>query len=160
VPTAGLVIVGIAMFVGLIGIVVPILPGLLLVWGAVLVWALAETSTVGWIVLAISTFVFVASQVVKYLVPGRRLKQAGVSTWSMLTGTVLGVIGFFVVPFVGVFLGFVLGIYVSEWLRLDGHNPAWVSTKHALKAAGLSVLLELIAGLVIVASWLVGVVVS
>jgi uncharacterized protein YqgC (DUF456 family) len=148
------------MFVGLIGIVVPILPGLLLVWAAVLLWALAETSTVGWTVLAVSTIVFVVSQAIKYLVPGRQLKQAGVSTWSMLTGTVLGVIGFFVIPVVGVFVGFVLGIYLSEWLRLEGHDAAWVSTKHALRAVGLSVLLELVAGLVIVASWLVGVVVS
>jgi uncharacterized protein YqgC (DUF456 family) len=153
-PTAGLIVVALMIVVGLVGIVVPVLPGLLLVWAAVVVWALAERSAVAWTVLGVATVVFVVSQVVKYLIPGRRLKEAGVPTLSMLAGVVLGIVGFFVVPFVGVFLGFVLGIYAAELLRLRNHRMAWPSTVHALKAAGVSVLIELVAGLLIAAGWL------
>ena len=139
---------------GLVGIVVPVLPGLLLVWAGVLVWALAERTGAAWAVLAAVTAVFLVSQVVKYLIPGRRLKEAGVPTVSMLGGVVLGIVGFFVVPVVGVFLGFIAGIYAVELLRLHDHRAAWPSTVHALKAAGVSVLIELVAGLVIAAIWL------
>jgi uncharacterized protein YqgC (DUF456 family) len=157
-PTARLIVVGAMMLVGLVGIVVPVLPGLLLVWGAVVVWALAERSAVGWTVLGAATAVFLASQVVKYLIPGRRLKEAGVPTLAMLAGVVLGIVGFFVVPVVGVFLGFVVGIYAAELVRLRDHRAAWPSTVHALKAAGVSVLIELVAGLLIAAGWLAAVV--
>jgi uncharacterized protein len=157
-PTAGLIVVAVMIVVGLVGIVVPVLPGLLLVWGAVVVWALAERSAVAWTVLGAATAVFLASQVVKYLIPGRRLKEAGVPTSSMLGGVVLGIVGFFVVPVVGVFLGFVVGIYAAELLRLRDHAAAWPSTVHALKAAGVSVLIELIAGLLSAAGWLAAVV--
>jgi uncharacterized protein YqgC (DUF456 family) len=153
VPTAGLIVVGLMILVGLIGIVVPVLPGLLLVWAGVVVWALAERTATAWTVLGVATAVFAASQVVKYLLPGRRLKEAGVPTVSMLGGVVLGIVGFFVVPVVGVFLGFVVGIYAAELLRLRDHRAAWPSTVHALKAAGLSVLIELVAGLLIAAGW-------
>ena len=54
----------------------------------------------------------------------------------------LGVVGFFVIPVVGLFVGFVLGIYLAERRRV-GQADAWPSTKAALRAVGLSILIEL-----------------
>jgi uncharacterized protein YqgC (DUF456 family) len=51
----GLVLVGVAIVVGLVGVLLPMLPGLLLCWGAVLVWALVERTAVAWSVLAASS---------------------------------------------------------------------------------------------------------
>lgn len=156
--SAGLVLVGLGVIVGLVGIVVPILPGLLLIWGSVTVWALVDRSATAWVVLAIATVVAITSQVVKYVVPGRRLRDAGVPTRGILAGAVLGVVGFFVIPVVGLFLGFVAGIYAVEQLRLRNQQSAWRSTVHALKAVGLAILIELLAGLLIGTAWLAAVV--
>ena len=155
---AGQILVGVAILGGLLGVLVPALPGLLLVWGAVLVWALVERTATAWVVLAITSVLFAVSQVVKYLVPGRRMRAAGVPWSSLAAGGVLAIVGFFVIPVVGAVLGFVGGIYAAEWLRLGGHEAAWPSTVHALKAVGLSVLIELGAGLLIAAAWLAAVV--
>ena len=152
--TLGLVLVGIAILVGLVGVVVPALPGLLLVWAAVLVWAVVERTTAAWVLLASATVLVAVSQVVKYLVPGRRMRAAGVPWTSLAGGGALGIVGFFVVPIVVAFLGFVLGVYLAERLRLDGHTLAWSSTLHALRAVGLSILIELGAGLLIAGAWL------
>ena len=84
-----------------------------------------------------------ASQVVKYIVPERRLRESGVPRRSMLVGVLLGIVGFFVIPVVGMFVGFPLGVYLSERQRLGAHAHAWTSTKHALRATGLSILIEL-----------------
>jgi uncharacterized protein len=152
--TTGVVLVGIAILVGLVGVVVPAVPGLLLVWGAVLVWALVERTTAAWAVLAAATVLVAVSQVVKYLVPGRRMRAAGVPTVSLAAGGLLGAVGFFVIPVVGAFLGFVLGVYLAERLRLGNHALARSSTRHALKAVGLSILIELGAGLLVAGAWL------
>ncbi|HEX8863977.1 MAG TPA: DUF456 domain-containing protein [Actinomycetes bacterium] len=152
--TTGVVLVGIAILVGLVGVVVPALPGLLLVWGAVLVWALVEGTVAAWVLLAAATLLVSVSQVVKYLVPSRRMRAAGVPTVSLAAGGLVGVVGFFVIPVVGAFLGFVLGIYLAERLRLGNHALAWSSTRHALKATGLSILIELAAGLLVASGWL------
>jgi hypothetical protein len=153
------VLVGAAVLVGLVGIVVPVLPGSLLIGVAVLVWALEVATTTGWVVLAVVTTVLVLGAVVKYFVPGRRLKAAGVPNRTLLLGALTGVVGFFVIPVVGLLIGFVLGVYVAEARRL-GRDRAWPSTTSALRAVGLSVLIELAAGLLAALAWLVGAVVA
>jgi uncharacterized protein len=157
VETGGLVLVGLAILVGLIGIVVPVLPGLLLAWGAVVVWALIERTALAWTVLAISTVLVAVSQVAKIVVPGRRMRDAGVPRRSIVIGALLGIVGFFVIPVVGLFVGFILGVYAAERLRLGSHRTAWPSTLHALRAVGIAILIELAAGLLVAATWLAAV---
>jgi uncharacterized protein YqgC (DUF456 family) len=150
-------LVGVAIFVGILGIVIPVLPGAILSLAAILVWALEVQSATGWIVLAAAVVLIGASQVVKYVVPERRLRESGVPRRSMFIGVVLGIVGFFVIPVVGMFVGFPLGVYVSERQRLGTHADAWTSTKHALRATGLSILIEFIGTSLAAAVWLVAV---
>jgi uncharacterized protein len=152
------VLVGVAVLVGLVGILVPVLPGSVLILAAVLVWALEAATGTGWVVFGVATVLLVAGAVVKYAVPGRRLKSDGVPNRTLLAGALLGVVGFFVIPVVGLLIGFVLGVYLSE-VRRVGRDLAWPSTRSALRAVGLSVLIELAAGLLAALTWLVGAVV-
>ena len=154
----GNVVVAIAIAAGLVGIVVAAIPGLILIWASVLVWALAEQSPLAWIILAFATAVAAAGSIVKYVVPKRRLEEAGVPSRSLVFGAVLSLVGFFVIPVVGFIIGFVLGVYLSERIRLGSHVRAWPSTQHALRAAGLSILIELAAGLGIAAMWAIAVI--
>jgi uncharacterized protein YqgC (DUF456 family) len=151
------VLLALVIAVGLVGILVPILPGSVLVLGAVLVWAWQVGGTTAWAVLAVAAVILAAGTVVKYLVPNRHLKDAGIPASTQWIGAGLGIVGFFVVPVVGLFLGFVLGVYLAEHHRV-GKAAAWPSTKHALRAVGLSILIELVAGVAATLVWVVGVV--
>ena len=53
--TGALILVAIAIAVGLMGILVPFLPGGLLVWAAIAVWAFVEQTTSAWTVLGVVT---------------------------------------------------------------------------------------------------------
>jgi uncharacterized protein len=150
-------LVGVAILVGLAGVVVPVLPGLILVLAAIAVWALERQDALAWTVLGVAAALFCVGQVAKYLVPGRRLKEAGIPGRTTLAGVLLGIVGFFVIPVVGLPLGFVLGIFLAERLRLGSTALARPSTAHALRAAGWSVLIELGTGLLMAVTWLVGV---
>ena len=152
-----LFLVGVAIFVGVVGTVVPVLPGALLSWAAILVWALEEQSSTGWIVLAIATVLIGASQVIKYVVPERRMRDAGIPQQSTLIGVLFAIAGFFLIPVVGMFVGFPLGVFIGERFRLRANGPAWASTKHALKATGLSMLIELAGTLLAAGIWLAAV---
>jgi uncharacterized protein len=156
----GVALVGAAILIGLVGIVIVVLPGLLLVWAAVAVWAFVERTGVAWAVLGIATVLVAAGTLAKYMLPGRRLRDAGVPGRSIFAGVVLGIVGFFLLPVLGLFVGFVLGIYLAERIRLTGHGAAWPSTMHALRAVGLAILIELLAGLLIAGTWLIAVVTS
>jgi uncharacterized protein len=150
------VLVALAIAVGLVGILVPVLPGSVLVLGAVLVWSVSVGGATAWAVFAVVAGLLVAGGVVKYLIPNRRLREVGVPASTQWAGALLGVVGFFVVPVVGLFLGFVLGVYLAE-LRRVGSASAWPSTRHALKAVGLSILIELVAGVAATCVWVAGV---
>jgi len=153
------ILVALAIAVGLAGMLVPVLPGSVLVAAAILVWAVDLGGTTAWAIALLALGLLVTGAVVKYLVPGRRLQRVGVPTSTLVAGALIGVVGFFVVPVVGLLLGFVLGVYLAEWRRLD-HRQAWPATVHALKAVGLGILIELAFGTLAAATWAVGVVLT
>jgi uncharacterized protein YqgC (DUF456 family) len=147
---------GLVILCGVLGVIIPVLPGLVLCWAGVLLWALLGDAGNGrWVVLGLATVVALAGTVVKYLWPGKRLKSTGVPTTSMLAGGVLGLIGFFVVPVVGLIGGFILGLWLAERARLEP-GQAWLSTKSALGAVGLAMLVEFAAALAIAVVWVFG----
>jgi uncharacterized protein YqgC (DUF456 family) len=153
------VLVALAIAVGVVGVIVPVLPGSLLVLAAILVWALGIGTATGWTVFGVAGLFIALGAVVKYVVPGRRLKEGGIPGSTLLLGGLLGIIGFFVIPVVGLLVGFVLGVYLAELNRV-GREAAWPATKHALKAVGLSMLIELVASLLAAATWVTGVVLT
>ena len=154
----GLLVVALAIATGIVGVVVPVLPGALLAWAAIAVWAVAVGSTTSWAVLGVATLLIGGAQLVKLLVPGRRLRAAGVHRHSIVTGVVLGAAGFFLIPVVGFFIGFPLGVYLEERRRLGHHASAWNSTREAVRAMGLSIVIELSATVLAAGAWLAGVV--
>ncbi|EON23510.1 MULTISPECIES: DUF456 domain-containing protein [Nocardioides] len=152
-------VVAALLAVGIAGIIVPVIPGLLLLVGGLLLWAIDLNTSTGWVVVAIALGFLAIGTIVKYVVPGRRLKAAGVPRSTLVVGGVVGIVGFFVVPVVGLFIGFVLGVYAAERRRL-GAAAAGPATRHALRAVGLSIVIELTASLLAVATWIVGIVVT
>ncbi|MBL1072860.1 DUF456 domain-containing protein [Nocardia sp. 2] len=150
----GEVLVGLAILIGLVGVIVPVLPGVLLILAAIGVWAFVTGGTTAWTVFAVCATLLVITGVVKYTWPGRKMQVAGVPTRSIVLGAVLGIVGFFVIPVIGLLLGFVLGVYVSELQRLGNHQRAWPSTIEALKGVGLSILVELFGALLAAGIWL------
>lgn len=151
-------VAAVLVVVGIAGIVVPVLPGLTLIVAGIAVWAVPRGDALGWWVLGIAVAVVVLGSVAKYLLPGQRLRDSGVPGRTVAAGAVLGVVGFFVVPVVGLFLGFVLGVYAAERARLGGHEVAWPSTRGALAAVGWSIVIELLTGLLATGVWIGGLV--
>ena len=146
---------GLLILVGLFGIVVPVLPGTILVALGIGIWASENGSTGAWVTFALGVTCLVVGAVVKYAVPGRRLKAA-VPTRTLVVGGLCAVVGFFVIPVVGVLVGFPVGIYLAERVRV-GADAAWPSTRAALKAVGATILIELAAAVLATLVWVSGV---
>jgi uncharacterized protein YqgC (DUF456 family) len=102
-------------------------------------------------VLAIGT-------VAKYVLPSRTLRQAGAPASTLVLGAVGGIVGFFVIPVIGLLVGAVAGIYLGEARRLSDSRAAGRSTLATLKAIGIGLLIELLAGVLAVAIWFVSVI--
>ncbi|MCD1285429.1 DUF456 domain-containing protein [Brevibacterium sp. GP-SGM9] len=151
------VLVGLAILVGCLGIIVPVLPGSILIGIAVLVWAIVIGGPLAWIIFAIVAVLVAGGMSASLVLTGRKLKDMEVPNRSVLLGGVLGVIGFFVIPVLGLPIGFVLGLYLAEYLRLQEAKTAWNSSWSSIKAIGLGAAIEFILALLATITYGIGV---
>lgn len=156
----GEVLVGIVILAGLAGTIVQILPGSFLVLGAVLVWAIVTGGQVAWTVFAVAAVAVLIAAVVKYVVAGKFMVRQDVPASTMWWGGAAGIVGFFVIPVVGLLIGFLAGVWIAELVRRRNAVRAWRATVVALKAAGISIVVELFGGLVATGAWIVGLILT
>jgi uncharacterized protein len=149
---SGDLLVALAIIIGLIGIVIPILPGLVLIVGAVVLWAVGQGGGSAWTVAILSLVLGGVGSYVKYSIPKKQLNARGVPTRTLVMAMVLALIGFFVLPVIGGPIAFVAWIYFSERMRV-GAAEAWPATKASLGAMATSIGIEMATGLIIAALW-------
>ncbi|GGJ85641.1 membrane protein [Streptomyces camponoticapitis] len=149
-----LVLVALVMLLGVIGVLIPGVPGPAIVWAAVVWWALSDTSGTAWAVLIGSTALLLLNQALRPLLPSRRTRETGTRRRTLLAGGLAGIVGFFVVPVVGAVVGFVGGVYGVERVRLGSHRDGWASTRTVMRSAGYPVLVELFCCLLVMGTWL------
>ncbi|WP_166845841.1 DUF456 domain-containing protein [Isoptericola sp. BMS4] len=156
----GEVLVGLAIAVGLVGIVVQILPGNALVLGSVLVWAWVTGGTTAWVCFAMAALVIVLAELGQWLLAGRHMRRADVPWSTLALGGVAGIVGFFVVPVVGLFLFFAGAVFLAELARRRDRRVAWRATVVALQATAITIGIQLAGGLVATVTWVVGLVLT
>ena len=79
------------IIIGILGIVVPVLPGLFITLVGAFVWALITGSTTGWVFFGVCVLWFAAGIAGQYLIPGRRLRQEGIGTATIALIDALGI---------------------------------------------------------------------
>ncbi|WP_245822943.1 DUF456 domain-containing protein [Brachybacterium avium] len=136
------VLVGLAYAVGLSGIVVPVLPGTITIVIASLVWAIVIGGWTGWVMFSIVLLLGAIGMTTSYVLTGRRLHAAEVPMWPIYVAIASGIVGIFVIPFVGLPLGFLLGLYICEALRQQDWRKGFTSAWIAMKALGTGILIE------------------
>ena len=129
--------------VGLVGIVFPVLPGSILVGAGALVWSIWGASGWGWVAFGLAAFLLVVGAGSSWLLTGRSLKKRQVPSWPVAVGIVVGVVGMFYLPGVGLPIGFVLGLLLAEWFRMRSLRQAAATSWYTIKALGLGILVEL-----------------
>lgn len=157
-PIGFTLVIAVAIFVvGVLGIILPVLPGLLLCVGAVLLWAIDTGGTLAWATFGVALVLYLIGVSLQLLIPGRRMKRDGVGGLTLVLGVVGAIIGVFVIPLLGLPIGFVAGIFAAEYLRFHELDRAWSATKSALRGVLHSMGIELATALAIAISWTVGI---
>lgn len=147
-----LVFTAIAMLIGVIGTVLPIIPGTILIFVAALVYALIEGfQAVGWPTLLVLGVLTILATSADIWATSIGAKMGGASAWSVVIGLVAALLGFVVFNLLGAILGAVLGVLLTEVVRVGD----W---RQALKAGSgwaigwvLSTVFQLVTALIMVA---------
>lgn len=130
------------LIVGVMGTIFPILPGSLLTIGTLLVWAWVLGSTASWTAGLIGIALAVVGMSASAILTGRKMRRERIPRDPIIVGIVAGVVGMFIVPVVGLFLGFALGLLLAEYARRRDLASAWRSSVEAMKSMGFGMLIE------------------
>ena len=122
------------LIIGIIGCIVPGLPGTPLCWGGLLASSFVSTNSLTWVVLVITAVVAVATELITSFVPAYFTKQAKGSKAGQWGSTIGVFIGLLSGQWWGILLGPFLGAFVGELI----HDNS--DTKRAFKSAGISFL--------------------
>ena len=152
------VLLVLVMLAGLVGVVVPVLPGLLVIAGAGVAWALADPSSLRWAVAVALGGIAAAAIVAAVVVPARRASAAGAPRRALAAGAAGMVLGFFLIPVVGALVGFPAGIFAAEVGRLHDARAARATTIATLRGVGVGIAIQLAAGVAMIGIWVAAVV--
>ncbi len=142
------------MMLGLVGVVIPVLPGLFIILGSAVGYGLVVGfGPLGLVVVSLHLVLVIASLVIGVLVPKREAERSGASKLSQLGGLVGAVLGFLFVPFVGVLVGALAGVVLVEYLSKGDWSAAWAATKGLARGFGKSALVDLGFAFMMLVAW-------
>ncbi|MEX3566845.1 DUF456 domain-containing protein [Micrococcus endophyticus] len=130
------------LIVGVVGTVYPILPGSALILITSVAWAWILGSGASWTFGLIAAGLAIAGMSASAVLTGRRLLREKVTRGPITWGVIGAIVGFFVIPIVGLFIGFAAGLFAAQWRRTRDARAALASSWGALKAMGLGMLVE------------------
>jgi uncharacterized protein YqgC (DUF456 family) len=144
------------MLVGLVGLIVPLFPGMLVMWLAALGYGVVVGfDTLGVILFVLITLGMLVGVTIDNVMMGAGARKGGASWVSIILGLIAGVVGTFVFPPVGGLIAAPLVILLLEYLRSRDVEKAWTATRGLAVGWGLSFLVRFGIGLVMIALWLV-----
>ena len=117
------------MLTGLVGTVLPVLPGTTIILAAAIMHhlALGEAQSIGWWGIAGLVVLTVLSYAVDFGSAALGAKRFGATRWGAVGGLIGTVAGLFFFP-VGIFLGPLVGVLLGELMGGQGLLPAGKST--------------------------------
>ncbi len=148
------IVVVVVMLFGLVGLLTTIIPGLVIIWAAALVYGLVTGFTwVNGLIFALLTLLMIAGSLADNFLMGASARRTGASWLAIAASLVLGVVGTIVLPPFGGILGALVGVFAVELIRLRDWHQAWRSTTSVAAGCGLGVLAKVGIGLAMILLW-------
>jgi uncharacterized protein YqgC (DUF456 family) len=144
------------MMVGLL--VIPILPGLVIIWVVALGYGIAAGfGVLGWSMFALITVLMLGGSILDNVLMGAQAHKEGAPWWVVLIAMASAILGNFIIPIpiIGGILAALLVLFLIEWLRLKDARKALSSMRGMLVGCGWAVVFRVIIGLVMIGLWLI-----
>ena len=154
VSTFGLTLL--VMLVGLFGLIVPIFPGIIVIWLAGLGYGVVTGFNLfGIIMMVLLTIAMLAGVTVDNVLMGAGARRGGASWLAVTSAMVAGIAGTILFPPLGGLIASPLAVLLVEFLRGRDLSRAWRATRGLATGWGLSFLARFGIGVLMIGLWLV-----
>ena len=147
------------LIVGLLGLLIPVFPALVVMWLATLIYALIENAAgrmtwVGWTLFALITVLMLFGSVIDNIIIAQKMRGQSIPWSSIGLAFLAGILAsIFFTPFVGMAAS-PLSLFGVEYLRLRDRKLAFTSAKTYMIAWGWSFAAVFGVGVLMILLWL------
>ena len=124
--TFGLIVA--IMILGIIGVIIPIIPGTLLIWLSITLYVWSKGMAVlGWGSFVLITLIALVTGTADLWLPLLGAKSGGASKRALLLGGIGALLGTFMFPVLGTIVGYALGLLLGEYHK----RGDWLEARRA-----------------------------
>lgn len=142
------------MLLGLVGVLIPLLPGSLLIWLTVVLYALVERlngyAAIDPLTLVAITLISLVTGLADLWLPLLGGKVSGSSTRALLFGVAGAIIGTFLLPLLGSIIGYAVGILLGEYQKHRNWDRALRAGAGGLAGWGIGTATQMGGGLLVI----------
>jgi uncharacterized protein YqgC (DUF456 family) len=148
-----------ALVVGLLGLIVPVFPGLVIMWLGTLVYALIQSTAgnmtnLAWFLFGIITFLMITGSIVDNIIIAYKMRDKYIPWSSILFAFAAGLIAsIFFTPLIGL-VAAPVGLFLAESRRLQDREAAVASTKAYMIGWGWAFGVRFLIGLAMIGFWM------
>jgi len=148
-----------ALFVGLAGLIIPVFPGLFIMWLATLFYALIQNgadkmTTWDWVAFTTITLLMIVGNIADNIIIAAKMRDQFIPWSSILLAFAAGiVVSIFFTPLIGL-IAAPLGLYAAEYRRLNNRDDAWKSTKTYMIGWGWAFGARFGIGIIMISLWM------
>ena len=148
------------LLVGWLGVLIPIFPGLVIMWLATLFYALVENGAgrmtwFGWALFALITFLMLLGNIIDNIIIARKMRGQSIPWRSIALAFCAGLIGsLFLTPIVGL-VAAPIALFAVESFRLHSRKLGFASARAYMVAWGWSFAAVGGVGLLMIIAWLI-----
>ncbi len=147
------VVIAVMLF-GLFSILIPVMPGLVIIWVPALVYGVLTGFTwVSGILFALITLLMIFGSLIDNVIMGQRARESGASWLAVAVSLVAGVAGSLAFPPFGGLIAALIGLFIVEILRLRDWRKAFSSTKNMAIGCGWAAVARFGIGIVMILLW-------
>ena len=147
------------MLVGLLGLIMPIFPGLTIMWLGTLVYALIQNAAGNmagwdWFLFGLITLLMIVGNIADNLIIARKMRDKYIPWSSILFAFAASIIAsIFFTPLIGL-IAAPVALFLAEARRLKNRDAAIDSTKTYMIGWGWAFGARFLIGLVMIGSWM------
>lgn len=145
-----------ALLVGTAGLIIPVFPGLVFNWIAILIFGVITGFGVkGWIIFILVTILMIVGNIMDNIMMGGKARESGASWYSIGTGYVVSlVVSFFYSPIAGLAAA-PLSVFLVEFIRCKKWRKALKVAWSLMVGWGWSIAIRIIIGVVMIGLWMI-----
>lgn len=149
-----------ALIIGLLGLIVPVFPGLVVMWLGTLVYAMIQSAAGNmtgwkWLLFGVITILMITGSIVDNIIIARKMRDKYIPWSSILWAFAAGVVAsLFFTPLIGL-VAAPVGLFLAESSRLKNRDAAVESTKAYMIGWGWAFGVRFLIGLVMIGFWMI-----